>query len=192
MPEFDVRLERVLYANVTIVASDASDALDIVALSPDYDMPPMSAWTVASGGEITVTDEDGDVLAEGSWSIGRVIPEDEAQPGEEGDAEDLDRAGIGRPPMKMIHTQAELQAIARELGVRADWHEPDEQEVTAEVQGHSFDNAGFWGEETLTRHGYDWPGLEMYVTLYQDGKPVAEVSLATLFAMAAGTYTGEE
>jgi hypothetical protein len=78
MPEFDVRLERVLYANVTIVASDASDALDIVALSPDYDMPPMSAWTVASGGEITVTDEDGDVLAEGSWSIGRVIPEDEA------------------------------------------------------------------------------------------------------------------
>jgi hypothetical protein len=94
--------------------------------------------------------------------------------------------------MKMIHTQAELQAVARELGMRADWHEPDEREVTAEVQGHSFDNAGFWGEEEQTRHGYDWPALEMYVTLYQDGKPVAEVNLATLFAMAAGTCTGEE
>jgi hypothetical protein len=84
-----------------------------------------------------------------------------------------------------ISTQAQLQALARELGVRPDWHEPDEQEVTARVWGQNFDNAGFWGS------GRDWdmPAdcIEMWVTLYRDGEPVAEVNLATLFAFACGT-----
>lgn len=94
------------------------------------------------------------------------------------------------PPVKTIHTRAELQELARQLRVRPNWHEPDEQEVTARVFGLSFDNAGFWGQDEVRRVGGMGPyseGLEMWVTLYQDGYPVAEVNLATLFSWACGT-----
>jgi hypothetical protein len=96
--------------------------------------------------------------------------------------------------IKRINKRDDLVALARELRVRPDWHEPDEQEVTAEVRGKSFDNAGFWGirdeADFLGRYGYDGTqGVEMYVTLFQDGKPVAEVNLATLLAFATG-YEG--
>jgi hypothetical protein len=93
-----------------------------------------------------------------------------------------------------INKRDDLVALANELGVRRDWHEPDDRGVTAEVRGASFDNAGFWGikEEAgfLARHGHRGAvAVEMYVTLYKDGEPVAEVNLATLFAMATG-YEG--
>lgn len=93
-------------------------------------------------------------------------------------------AGIRR-----INSRGELMALARQLNVRPDWHEPDEQEVGASVGGHSFDNAGFWGADTETewrqRHG-NTDGVELYVQLTKDGEPVAEVNLATLFAWATG------
>lgn len=97
--------------------------------------------------------------------------------------------------IKRIDTQDELVALAKELGVRRDWHEPDEREVTAEVRGKSFDNAGFWGirdeADMLARSGHSGAlAVEQYVVLYQDGQPVAEVNLATLFAFACGTYRG--
>ena len=44
--------------------------------------------------------------------------------------------------MERITSRARFVALAGELGVRMDWHEPDEQEVTAKVRGVSFDNAG--------------------------------------------------
>ena len=96
--------------------------------------------------------------------------------------------------IRRINSRDNLVALANELGVRRDWHEPDEQGVTAEVRGKSFDNAGFWGikdeAEFLTRHGHGGvSAVEMYVTLYKDGEPVAEVDLATLFAFATG-YEG--
>ena len=81
--------------------------------------------------------------------------------------------------MKRITTKAELIELAGKLGVRADWHEPDEQDVTATMHGKSFDNAGFWPEPRFVRE-------EMYVTLWQYDEPVAHVNLATLFAWAAG------
>jgi hypothetical protein len=95
--------------------------------------------------------------------------------------------------IKRIITRAELVELARELKMRPDWHEPDEQEVTAKVRGGSFDNAGSWGEGDFLA----WTGmygarprleesLELWVILYQDGQPVAEVNLATLFAWATG------
>jgi hypothetical protein len=97
---------------------------------------------------------------------------------------------LRRSGIKRINTKAELQDLARELGVRPDWHEPDEQGVTAFVSGHSFDNAGFWGvggTGTL-------PSVyqEMWVTVSRqsdyDGNfiPVAEVNLAMLFAWSCG------
>lgn len=84
--------------------------------------------------------------------------------------------------MKRINTKAELLALADELGVRPDWHEPDEQEVTAIAHGVSFDNAGFWGESRSQYKSYE----EMHVILCRQGEAVAAVNLATLFAWATG------
>lgn len=91
--------------------------------------------------------------------------------------------------IKRINTRAELEALARDLGVRPDWHEPDEQGVSAIVSGHSFDNAGFWGQAgtgTLP----SW-AQEMWVTITVKSEGVepygvAEVNLAELFAWATG------
>jgi hypothetical protein len=97
--------------------------------------------------------------------------------------------------VQRIGTRDELAALARRLRVRSDWHEPDEQGVTAEVRGQSFDNAGFWGiadeADMLARHGHSGAqAVEQYVVLSQGGLPVAEVNLATLFAFATG-FDGE-
>lgn len=84
--------------------------------------------------------------------------------------------------MKLIHSKAELQKLRDELGVRADWHEPDEQEVDAVVYGHSFDNAGFWGRP----ESQGLESEEMHVVISKDGHPVAAVNLATLLGWATG------
>jgi len=84
--------------------------------------------------------------------------------------------------MKRISTKAELIEVAQELGVRPDWHEPDEQEVTATTHGLNFDNAGFWGEPRSAYKGHE----ERHVALYREGRAVAAVNLATLFAWATG------
>jgi len=91
---------------------------------------------------------------------------------------------------KRIDSAVQLRRLANELRVRDNWHEPDEQEVTAVVHGTDFDNAGFWGhyKDELVTIG-DPPRQEIWVELFQDGKPVAEINLATLFAMATG-YEG--
>ena len=87
--------------------------------------------------------------------------------------------------MKLIHKRAELVELAKQLGTRPDWHEPDEQDLTAEVHGASFDNAGFWPEDE--HRAYTAPEvIEQHVILYQEGQPVAAVNLATLFAWATG------
>jgi hypothetical protein len=93
--------------------------------------------------------------------------------------------------IKRITTQAELVRLANRLRLRVDWHEPDEQQVTAAAFGTVFDNAGFWGADA-SFDGQSLPpeqdhqGMEMWVVLYHDGTPVAEVNLAMLFAFAAG------
>lgn len=88
--------------------------------------------------------------------------------------------------MRKINTRAELIELARELGMRQDWHEPDEQNVTAYVTGRelSFDNAMGGGDER-----------ELHVVLCEHvvengvarrGRDIAVVNLATLFAWATG------
>lgn len=87
--------------------------------------------------------------------------------------------------IRRITTKAQLIELANELGVRPDWHEPDEQEVTATTHGVSFDNAGFWGKTyRSTVDGLNF--TEKYVWLHKDGQRVACVNLATLFAWATG------
>jgi hypothetical protein len=98
--------------------------------------------------------------------------------------------------MKLIHKKSELVELAKQLGIRSDWHEPEEQEVGARVLGSQFDNAGFWGPDRRD-FGYGTPTgnkkidqyllpAEMSVVILKHGEPVAEVNLATLFAWATG------
>lgn len=89
--------------------------------------------------------------------------------------------------IRKINSRAELLSLKKELGVRESWHEPDEQEVTVTVHGDDFDNAGFWGHrEDGYLNTYGGGSQEMWVQLYREGSPVAEVNLATLFAWATG------
>lgn len=86
-------------------------------------------------------------------------------------------------PLRQIHTRDEFVELSKELGVRADWHEPDEQEVDVRLYGRSFDNAGFWPNEP--QRSYPLEMVERYVVFRKEGKPVAAVNLATLCAWAS-------
>lgn len=102
--------------------------------------------------------------------------------------------------MRIIQTRAQLIELARELSVRGNWHEPDEQGVTARVEGGKLDNAGFWPTREAMRHGsMSLPGVELHVVISRDsaegcddcGQPhdredVAAVNLASLLAWASG------
>lgn len=82
-----------------------------------------------------------------------------------------------------ITKKSQLEGLALMLGVRADWHEPDEQDVTIEVAGESFDNAGFWPQDP--DDPFASSTLEYHVIIKHDDTPVATVNLATLFSWAA-------
>lgn len=92
-----------------------------------------------------------------------------------------------QPDVKMIHTTGHLFELKNELGVRDDWHEPEEMGVSVEIRGKSFDNAGFWGHGRTDLIGKSHE--ELHVVLKVDNEPVAMVNLATLFAFATG-YEG--
>jgi hypothetical protein len=96
--------------------------------------------------------------------------------------------------MKKILERDELRRLARELGVRPDWHEPDEQNVGAKVYGTSFDNAGFWGYRADQSPHPDVEELHVILwrTRYdemtdrrEDVEPIAAINLATLLAWAS-------
>lgn len=94
--------------------------------------------------------------------------------------------------LRCLTERHELVALARELKMRPDWHEPDEQDVTTEVFGTSFDNAGTWP----TSEEAGRASVEQHVILYRTTEygpngeptrrePVAAVNLATLFGWAS-------
>lgn len=105
--------------------------------------------------------------------------------------------------MKIITRRSELIELAAELGVAYDWHEPDNQGLSARIEGVSFDNAGFWP----ACPGYESRAVEQHVILsftpdhddYCDGSEtcgcerptvdVAAINLATLLAWASGSQT---
>lgn len=93
-----------------------------------------------------------------------------------------------RPDVIRIDCLHQLQEVASMLGVRPDWHEPDEQEVSAKFDGHCFDNAGFWPSSEVSKSIAENEGSEMCVILKKAGQPVAMINLATLFAIACRTY----
>ena len=69
-----------------------------------------------------------------------------------------------------VNDKEELILRKEKLGVRDDWHEPDEQGVTVMVTGDNFDNAGV--------------GNEMKVLVMKEGVPIFGINLATLFSLA--------
>lgn len=85
--------------------------------------------------------------------------------------------------IRTIDTRDDLAGLAARLRVRPDWHEPDEQQVSARVIGERLDNAMGAAVE---------PGNvgEFNVVIAQNGRDVAVVNLATLLAFASGTYSG--
>ena len=97
--------------------------------------------------------------------------------------------------LRRIDSQGALKALAKELGLRDDWHEPDNHELEAVCFGERFDNAGFWGRsvrETIADGHLPQCSQEMSVMLVHDGKPIAEINLASLFSMACGTWQDPE
>jgi hypothetical protein len=86
------------------------------------------------------------------------------------------------PEIANLRTSAELREWAAAQGLRTDWHEPDEQGVTVEVVGRSFDNA-------MCQPMPD-NEIEVGVYLLKDGVRVAYTNLALLFALAARDLTG--
>lgn len=113
----------------------------------------------------------------------------------------------------MIRNAAEMKELAEKLGVMHDWHEPDNQGVTLSVniplnaRGSStvigFPNPDgpdedvmFWARPRLDtgRFAFDnarGDEAEAYLTIHQNGKPVAHVNLAYLLAFACG-YQGRD
>ena len=94
---------------------------------------------------------------------------------------------------RIISTREQLRQFATHHGLRPDWHEPDEQGITAEVRGQGLDNAlptGEWYGLAGMRPG-DHPRAELHVVFYRatryeyPGEPVAVVNLANLCAWAA-------
>jgi len=83
-----------------------------------------------------------------------------------------------------ISTIRQLRETAQKLGVRSDWYEPDEQEVTATVEGWIFNNAGFWPNANCSENMIEGEASELCVKLHRSGQTVAVINLATLFAMA--------
>jgi len=114
--------------------------------------------------------------------------------------------------IRRIRTQLQLQELAKELKVRPDWHEPDEQDLDAVAFGGNFDNAGFWGLKHLSERELELRSrlspesneigsavidmeeahlfTEMFIVLYKENQAIAEINLATLFAFACGTCKG--
>ena len=72
--------------------------------------------------------------------------------------------------VQIITSKFALEALRADLGLREDWHEPDEQGVTVQYQDGEFDNA------------MALPSVEAGVWILKDGVKVAYVNLALLFA----------
>lgn len=87
----------------------------------------------------------------------------------------------------MSTTRRDLLDFKKKFGLRNDWHEPDEQHITAKITGLHFDNA--MGESVA--------GQELTVVLYFDhgddsGGNTEElrINLATLLSMATTPFVG--
>jgi hypothetical protein len=81
----------------------------------------------------------------------------------------------------LCETRDKIRAFAQAHQIRPNWHEPDEQEVKAEVVGNHLDNAG--GDDV-----YDdaiEQGWQEFVVRLSGPHGSIDVNLASLLAIAA-------
>ena len=91
--------------------------------------------------------------------------------------------------IECIRDAEQLAALADRLGLRRDWHEPDEQEVSARLVGTHLDNAmgpGFIRGKSDTE--LEDPMTEFYAIIEHDGEQVAAVSICSLLAWASEAH----
>lgn len=84
--------------------------------------------------------------------------------------------------IQVLRTAEHLEAFQREHGLRGDWHEPDEQNITTRVTLGSFDNCSsspYHLEQSVIFMKTD-PDLERVA------QPIAAANLALLCAWATG------
>lgn len=83
---------------------------------------------------------------------------------------------VCRPMSRWISKRVELQVLIQELGVRPDWHEPDEQGfLFVELHGESFD---YTNPKSID---------ELHIVLSRDKEPEEiRINLAMLLAWAGG------
>jgi hypothetical protein len=81
-----------------------------------------------------------------------------------------------------VSTRDKLRSFAEKYGLREDWHEPDEQEVSAVVRGRKLDNA--YGDEGSALYWPDEAPYEKVVVLKVGREEVLQVNLATILALA--------
>lgn len=81
-----------------------------------------------------------------------------------------------------IQTVEHMADLAHDLGVRPDWHEPDNQGVGARIRGNHLDNAM---GSTISDIGEDNTSGEFNIVITHDGEDVAVINLANLLAWAS-------
>lgn len=92
-----------------------------------------------------------------------------------------------RDGLLQVGSQMQMRQVAKALGVRPDFHEPDERGVSARVIGTHLDNA--MGSSS-TNNVNEMNVVLTYVEDDEAPQDVAVVNLATLLAFAAGTHQG--
>lgn len=94
-----------------------------------------------------------------------------------------------------IEDADDLERFRRTHGIRSDWHEPDEQEITATVIGHNLDNAMTHVGDVYD-HDESWKSLTVVLheqatdsnsVVTGSGKPLAYVNLAQLLSWACNS-----
>lgn len=84
--------------------------------------------------------------------------------------------------MKHINTKEEFEQFSLDQGVRPDWHEPDEQRLTARVTGTHLDNA--MGADPYRNCGEMVVIFERLYPEPTENTQVASVNLASLLSWA--------
>jgi hypothetical protein len=88
---------------------------------------------------------------------------------------------MDNPIFELADSARNLTGFAGRIRPRPDWHEPDEQGITAKVDGKTFDNAfGDSGEHW----GKDGEFSEKILILKVNGEEELRINLATLCALA--------
>jgi len=88
-----------------------------------------------------------------------------------------------------VDSQSALIALRDSIGVRPDWHEPDESEVSVSIVSPKYvGNSTYKLTETKAK-GFDnayGDKTEAHIVIYKDGKVAGKLNLCYLLSLACG------